>query len=95
MSWYHCTFMIAHVSGGMIALIIGPLQFFTFIRNRYKRFHRTIGNFFLLSVLISGIAAIYLSVFDSILRKGSFAFGTGTLGLILAWFITGEWHIGL
>jgi len=82
-------FMIAHVLGGMIALIIGPLQFIPFIRNKYRRFHKTTGKIFLLSILVSGLAATYLSIFDSILRNGRFSFGTGTLGLVLAWFITG------
>lgn len=82
-------FMIVHILGGIIALLIGPFQFFPVIRKNYTSLHRTLGKIFLLSVLISGTASIYLSIFDSLLRKGEFTFGTGMIGLVLAWFITG------
>jgi len=62
-------FIIIHILGGMIALVIGPFQFFAVIRNKYKRFHRTTGKIFLLIVLISGVASIYLTIFDSLLRS--------------------------
>lgn len=81
-------FIIIHVLGGMIALLIGPFQFFPAIRKNYSRLHRIIGKIYLLCVLFSGTASVYLAVFDSILEKGEFTFGTGVLGLALAWFIT-------
>lgn len=82
-------FIIVHILGGIIALLIGPVQFFNVVRLKYPQLHRTLGKIFFLSVLISGSASIYLAIFDNILRKGEFTFGTGMLGLVLAWFITG------
>ncbi len=81
--------MVLHVAGGMIALVIGPLQFFTMLRTRYPRSHRTIGKIYLAAILISGLSAVHLAIFDNLVRKGEFMFGTGVLGMALAWFITG------
>ena len=85
----YAPFIMLHVLGGMTALLIGPFQFFPIIRQRYTHLHRILGKIYLISVLLSGIAATYLAVFDNLLRKGEFMFGTGTLGMALAWFITG------
>ncbi len=82
-------FIIAHVAGGVIALLIGPFQFFSFIRKKYVRLHRTIGKIYLVCVLVSVIAATYLAIFHNLLTKHEFMFGTGTLAMALAWFITG------
>lgn len=81
-------FLLVHIIGGMVALLIGPLQFFSAILHRYPRMHRNIGKTYLLAIILSGIMAIYLIIFDNLLIKGEFTFGTGTLGLALAWFIT-------
>ena len=81
--------IVAHVAGGMVALVIGPLQFFTFLRIKYPDFHRFIGKIYLTAILLSGIAAFHLVIFDKLLRNGEFLFGTGVLGMALAWFITG------
>jgi uncharacterized membrane protein len=81
-------FLMVHIAGGMVALLIGPLQFFSAIRHRYPRMHRNIGKTYLLAIILSGIMAFFLIIFDNLLIKGEFIFGTGTLGLALAWFIT-------
>lgn len=81
--------IILHVAGGMTALVIGPLQFFSTLRIKHSHLHRTIGKIYLTAALISGLSAIHLAVFDNLLRKGEFIFATGTLGMALAWFVTG------
>ncbi len=86
----YAPFIVAHVAGGMIALLIGPLQFFPSIRKKYTQLHRSLGKVYLLSVLISVLSATYLAIFDNILRKKEFMFGSGTLAMALAWFITGS-----
>ena len=83
-------FIVAHVAGGVIALLIGPFQFFSFIRKKYVRLHRTIGKIYLISVLVSVLSATYLAIFHNLLVKGEFMFGTGTLAMALAWFISGS-----
>ena len=81
-------YLVLHITAGMVALLIGPFQFYSFIRVRHPRVHRTIGKIYLSAVLISGVSAIYLAISDNILRKAEFTFGTGVLGLAIAWLIT-------
>ena len=84
----YAPFIVIHVAGGMTALLIGPLQFFTSLRNNYPRLHRRIGRIYLTSIMFAGVAAVYLAIFDNIIRKKEFIFATGTMGMALAWFIT-------
>jgi uncharacterized membrane protein YozB (DUF420 family) len=81
-------FLVTHVAGGVIALLIGPLQFFPILRKRYVRMHRNIGKMYLLCIVLSGVAATYLAIVHNLFIKKEFVFGTGVLGMALAWFLT-------
>lgn len=80
--------LIIHIVGGTAALLLGPFQFYTRFRTKHPRVHKTVGKVYLIAILLAGSTAAYLSIFDSIIRKHEFTFGTGTLGLAMAWFIT-------
>ena len=81
-------FMVAHVAGGVIALLLGPFQFFSVIRKKYPQIHRTIGKVYLLCILLSAIAATYLGIVHNLLIEHAFVFATGALSMALAWFLT-------
>lgn len=54
----------AHVFGAAVALIVGPLQFFTGLRARWPAFHRALGRaYLLLGVGIGGVAGLWMSTF--------------------------------
>jgi Predicted membrane protein (DUF2306) len=80
--------LITHISGGIIAIVLGPLQFIPIIRKRYKKWHRLIGKIYLIAVLIGGLAAITLATAKVIMLEHAIAFGTGLLGLGIAWLFT-------
>jgi uncharacterized membrane protein len=77
-----------HIVFGMIAILIGPFQFFPSVRKKYPRFHRLTGKIYLISVLIAAIAATILAVSHNLIADRRFVFGTGLLGLAAAWLIT-------
>jgi uncharacterized membrane protein len=77
-----------HIVFGMIAILIGPFQFFQSIRKRYPRIHRLTGRIYLVSVLIAAIAATILAINHNIIVQHRIVFGTGLLGLAAAWFLT-------
>ena len=54
--------LIAHITGGGGALILGPLQFWSRLRARYTRLHRWLGLAYLLAILVSSICAVILSL---------------------------------
>ena len=72
--------ILFHVVGGLIALTLGPLQFWTRFRQRRPAIHRLIGRFYLGGILIGSVAALHL-----ILVHSKPAFGIPLLGLNLVW----------
>lgn len=78
--------LIGHISGGLIALLLGPFQFSKKFRNRYMTTHRIMGRIYVTAILIGTISSIYLA-WTSALRV-SFSWALGLQGLAFAWFTT-------
>jgi len=53
--------IVPHISGGILALLSGPLQFSSRLRRRHLRFHRLLGRVYVISVLVAAPLAIALS----------------------------------
>ena len=62
--WYY-----AHLVTAIAPLLLGPFQFWTWLRVNHKRIHRTLGKIYLVGSLLGGITALYLGV--SIELEGS------------------------
>jgi uncharacterized membrane protein len=80
----HLPVFLAHVSGGVLALFLGPWQVWTSLRNRFLSLHRWIGRLYLGAVLVGSLAGLYLA---------SIAFGglpthLGFSLLALLWLVT-------
>jgi len=73
-----------HVVGGSLALLMGPLQFWSGLRRRSMVFHRWSGRLYVLGVCIGGIAALYLGV----TAEGVMDYRFALLGLWAAWWTT-------
>lgn len=58
----YITPLLFHAGGGIVALSLGPWGFWAAFRNKYPLLHRWTGRIYLLSVLIGGIAGLYLAV---------------------------------
>lgn len=54
--------VIMHLVGGSLALLLGPFQFWTFLRTRYVRLHRTVGKIYMFGILLIGISSFRLSL---------------------------------
>ena len=52
--------LIPHVAGGAIALVIGPLQFSLTLRRRFPALHRWLGRLYVLAVTISASLSLYI-----------------------------------
>lgn len=53
-----------HVGGATIALLVGPFQFFTGIRNRHPSIHRAIGVTYISACFIGGICGVYIGYYS-------------------------------
>lgn len=77
--------LYVHIFSGGIALIIGPFQFLTRLRNRRPTLHRWMGRIYLLSILFGGLSAFLIA-------PGMISGLVGEFGLIMLailWLWTG------
>lgn len=80
--------LLIHVSFGIIALLLGPLQFRAAFRKKYPTIHRNMGKAYLVSILIASMASLNLSINKMIITEHITTFGTGLIGLAIAWIST-------
>lgn len=59
MLWYRCCFMI-HITGGLVAICLGPLQFAPSLL-RIIKFHRAMGYVYSLSVSLGGLTGLVIA----------------------------------
>lgn len=80
--WWAMFYM--HIAGGGISLLAGWSQFSEKFRNKNLIFHQRLGKIYLISVVFSGSAAIYISFFAT----GGFISGLGFFCLGVVWLVT-------
>jgi uncharacterized membrane protein len=78
--------LIGHISGGLLALAIGPFQFSQTFRNKFMTAHRWSGRIYLTAILIGTISSTYLAWTSAMRVNFSWAFGLQ--GLAFAWITT-------
>jgi predicted membrane protein DUF2306 len=82
--WVMRAWLLMHMTGGMLALLTGPWQFWTGFRARYHRLHRWTGRLFLSGVAIGSVGAVRMAVGTSF----GWATAVWLLALALAWVTT-------
>jgi uncharacterized membrane protein len=82
--WPKLGYFLPHILGGLIAIVIGPIQFWPRIRTRRPRLHRITGRVYLSAILVSALAGISLAVTTS----GPVPYAAGLFALSVAWLTT-------
>jgi uncharacterized membrane protein len=82
--WPRRGWLLMHITGGMVALLIGPFQFSQRLRQRYTKVHRVMGRTYLIAIGCASSAALYLAV-TTIL---GWAWGVALASLAIAWITT-------
>jgi len=82
--WTMRGWLLMHMSGGMLALLTGPWQFWTGFRARYARLHRWTGRCFLAGVAVGSIGAFRMGIASTF----GWAFGFALISLAIAWATT-------
>lgn len=59
--WSFKWIIMGHVLGGMLALLIGPLQLWAAFRKRYRRAHRVLGRVYVSSTTLGAVCALILA----------------------------------
>ena len=55
--WYY-----SHLATAIAPLVIGPLQFWTWLRLNHVTIHRTLGKIYIVGSLLGGLTALYLGL---------------------------------
>jgi hypothetical protein len=82
--WPRFSWLLPHVAAGVLAIVIGPLQFWPRMRRDYLQAHRVAGRIYVGLVLVGAAAAVGLA--SKI--EGSPAYSLGLVGLAVAWLTT-------
>ena len=82
--WPRVSWVLPHIVLALTATIIGPLQLWSRIRDRYWRFHRIAGRTYVVAVAGGSAAAIGLSLTAGFTP----AYRSGLFFLALAWLAT-------
>ena len=81
--WPHRWRLIAHISGGMLALLCGPFQFWMGLREKAMTVHRWMGRLYLAGVAVGSTGAFLVAVYSE-----PHSFGVALMGLASAWIVT-------
>jgi uncharacterized membrane protein len=84
--WDYKWTLIGHISGGLLALVIGPFQFWKAFRNKYMTAHRWLGRIYLTAILIGAISSSYLAWTTGL--KANLNWAVALQGLAFVWIVT-------
>lgn len=84
-SWHQVRWLLPHIIAGLVATILGPLQFWPKIRRDYLPFHRLAGRLYVVAVLGGAAASFGLSLQ---MPARNAAYAGGLAGLAVAWLVT-------
>jgi hypothetical protein len=82
--WPRRDWLLTHIAGSGLALLVGPLQFWSGLRRHSVLVHRWTGRLYVVSVIMGGFPAFYLA---SHAEQGA-AFGISLGALGVAWWTT-------
>jgi hypothetical protein len=77
--------LLAHLAGGTVAILVGPIQFWLGAHRRQMAWHRKLGMLYLGGVTVGCIGGFYLAL--TVTGVG-WAYSAGLFGLACAWAIT-------
>ncbi|HTH31763.1 MAG TPA: DUF2306 domain-containing protein [Lacibacter sp.] len=78
--------VVMHMGGGTMTLLLGPMQFWPFIRKRFVAFHRLSGKIYMLGIGLIGISAGRLSLISSCVPCRISLFLLTVFAVLSTWF---------
>ena len=82
--WPRHEWLYAHIISGIVALVLGPTQFWLGLTGRKPSLHRVLGLTYAAAVAVGGIAAFYLAFHTDF----GWVFGVGFSGMAAAWILS-------
>jgi uncharacterized membrane protein YozB (DUF420 family) len=83
--WQYRLPLIAHVGGGLVALLVGVFQLWSGLNAQVMGTHPVSGRIYVAAVLVGSLAGMVLSTTSAVY---GFAWGVGLFSLAVAWLAT-------
>jgi uncharacterized membrane protein len=77
--------LIPHGLGGLMALLIGPLQLSSRFRSKHVRIHRILGGFYIGGITLAATMGSYIATVHSSVPLRVFTYVTAVTWLLCAW----------
>ena len=78
--------LFGHVVGGIVALLVGPFQFWKGLRMRNLKLHRNLGKVYVISILVGGLCSTILAWTSAVAIHWTWAISLQSLALV--WLLT-------
>lgn len=80
--WQHRVPLLFHVTGGLVALLVGVFQLWSGMNGKAMRTHPLTGRLYFAAVIVGSIGGIVLSITSAVF---GFAWGVALFSLAVAW----------
>ena len=77
--------LVIHLVGGTMTLLLGPTQFWPFVRNKFLAFHRLAGKIYMVGILLIGVSVARLSLVSSCVPCRISLFLLGVFAVLSTW----------
>ena len=82
--WFERGWLMAHIMGGMVAVLAGPVQLWLGLSDRRMGLHRVLGITYVCGVAVGAVGAFYLATHTPF----GWVYGAGLAGLAATWIVT-------
>lgn len=84
--WPNKWWLVGHLLGGALALIIGPFQLSTPFRNRFIKAHRSLGKLYIIAIIIASLSAVYMSFYVALQVNVSWSISLFVMAMV--WLVS-------
>ncbi|NEV92756.1 DUF2306 domain-containing protein [Psychroflexus sp. YR1-1] len=84
--WPNKWWLVGHLAGGALALLIGPFQLSTPFRTRFIKTHRSLGKIYITGIIIASLTAFYMSVY--VAPQVNVSWSISLFVLALVWLVS-------
>ena len=82
--WPRAGYLVPHLLAGLVAIVLGPLQFWPRVRNGYPKVHRVTGRIYLSAIVIGSLAGMGLALGSGVTPT----YAAGLFALACTWLAT-------
>ena len=84
--WNNQFFVVLHMVGGTLTLLLGPVQFWKFFRQKFMKWHRLSGKIYMAGIALIGVSSARLSLISPCVPCRLSLFLLTVFAVVSTWF---------